>query len=83
MKIKGHVSSTKQTQWYCYNIVPLTFHVYGVFGQKTCIYTIFDRSKGICTAGQCTVFCWPFHDVLYLDTYLDTWSGFEAAKTAP
>ena len=55
---------SQQTRRYWYNIVPITFHVYVVYRNKTCIYTILNRPKVICAPGKCTGFCWPVHDVL-------------------
>ena len=53
-----------QTRRYWYNIDPITIQIYVLYGQETSIYTIFNRPKGICTAGQRSGFCWPVHDVL-------------------
>ena len=53
-----NVTSSQPTLRYWYNIVSTTFHVYVAFRQKTCI---FNRPKGICTAGQYRLFFWPVH----------------------
>ena len=45
---------TQQIRRYWYNIVPITFQIYLVYGQKTCIYTIFNKPELISTAGQNT-----------------------------
>ena len=56
--------TAQQTSRYWDNIAPITFRIYVLYGQETCTYTIFNWPKGICTASQRSVFCWPVHDVL-------------------
>ena len=55
---------SQQTRCNWYNIAPITIQIYVVYGQETCIYTIFNRHKRTCTAGQYSGFYWPVHDVM-------------------
>ena len=56
-----HTILSQQTSRYWDNIAPITFQIYDVNGLKTCIYTIFNRPKVICTTGQCSELYWPLH----------------------
>ena len=59
-----YAATAKQTRRYLYNITPIAYQIYVMYGHEVCIYTIFNRPKGIYTAGQLSGFCWPVHAVL-------------------
>ena len=44
-----------------YNIAPITIQINFVYGQETCIYTIFNSLKGICTTRKSSGSCWSVH----------------------
>ena len=51
---------SQKTRHCWYNIVPITFQIYVVYGQETRIYTVFNLPKGICTAANVWDFVSPF-----------------------
>ena len=58
-QLKADIES-QQTRRYWYNIVPITFQVYVVFGQKTCIYTIFEGIRKFAQRANTWDFVGPF-----------------------